>query len=247
MTIRVYDYRTDLANLVVHPEIRGRFRRVEPGPAPRMHSHDIAGEIFLVLTGRCEFLVEDERVTCGPGQLIYVEPRVKHALHAVGDEPCAIYLSVTPHVEPTHTLYDEDGQRLPPRYGTWRGAGQGATSPYRPGTTLTAAEDYVEAADQTGRPGPAERRGGAAAIAGAGPGRRRRRSARGQSGHGRAVASPAGPARRGQHPGSGLEPPGTAGDAGDVSYSSATAAWARIAISSRRWLCHGSATRELVR
>ena len=146
MAIRVYDYRTDLANLVVHPAIRGRFRQVAPGPAPRMHSHDVAGEIFLVLTGRCEFLVEDERVTCGPGQLIYVEPRRQHALHAVGDEPCTIYLSVTPHVEPTHTLYDADGERLPPRYGTWREGAAGDPAPEQP--TATLAEAYAAAAER---------------------------------------------------------------------------------------------------
>jgi quercetin dioxygenase-like cupin family protein len=121
VSIRVYDYRTDIANLVVHPEIRGRFMRLEPGPAGRRHSHDLGGEIFLVLEGQCGFIVGEERVTCGPGQLIYVEPRVRHTLHAAGDAPCVVYLSVTPHVEPTHTLYDERDERLPPRYGTWRG------------------------------------------------------------------------------------------------------------------------------
>jgi len=121
MPIPVYDYRTDIANLVVHPAIRGRFMRMEPAPAGRMHSHDLGGEIFLVLEGRCEFVVEDERVTCGPGQIIYVEPPLKHTLHAVGDGPCVVYLSVTPHVEPTHTRYDEEYRALPPEYGTWRG------------------------------------------------------------------------------------------------------------------------------
>ncbi len=119
--IRVYDYRHDIANVVVHPEIRGRFMQMEPAPAGRMHSHDLGGEIFLVLEGQCEFLVEDERVTYGPGQLIYVEPRRRHTLHAVGESPCVVYLSVTPHVEPTHTQYDAEDQRQPPRYGTWRG------------------------------------------------------------------------------------------------------------------------------
>ncbi len=121
MPIRVYDYRTDIANLVVHPAIRGRFMRMEPAPAGHMHSHDLGGEIFLVLEGQCEFLVEDDRVTCGPGQLIYVEPPLKHTLHAVGDGPCIVYLSVTPHVEPTHTRYDADYRTLPPEYGAWRG------------------------------------------------------------------------------------------------------------------------------
>jgi len=123
MTIPVFDYRTDIANVVVHPEIRARFMRMEPAPAAPMHSHDLGGEIFLVLEGQCEFIVEDEPITCGPGQLIYIEPRVKHTLHAVGDGPCVVYLSVTPHVEPTHTRYGDDGEPLIPRYAGWRGKG----------------------------------------------------------------------------------------------------------------------------
>lgn len=146
MPLRVYDYRTDLSNLVVDPAIRGRFRQVAPGPAPRMHSHDLAGEIFIVLTGQCEFLVEDERVTCGPGQLLYVAPRLRHALHAVGDEVCTIFLSVTPHVEPTHTLYDADGHQLPPAYGTWRGAGEPDPQPDVPTAALSDA--YLAAAER---------------------------------------------------------------------------------------------------
>jgi quercetin dioxygenase-like cupin family protein len=120
MTIKVFDYRTDIANVVIHPELRGRFMKMDPAPAGRMHSHDLGGEIFVVLEGQCEFLVEEDRATCGPGQLIYVEPTRKHTLHAVGDGPCVVYLSVTPHVDPTHTVYDENYQELPPQY---RGVG----------------------------------------------------------------------------------------------------------------------------
>jgi len=143
MPIAVYDYHTDNTNLIVHPEIRGRFMRMQPAPAARMHSHDVAGEIFLVLEGQCEFLVEDEHVTCGPGQLIYVEPRLKHTLHAVGDTQCIVYLSVTPHVEPTHTRYDEANQPLSPEYGMWRGT---AGDPQPEATTADLAARYVDAA-----------------------------------------------------------------------------------------------------
>lgn len=145
MPIRVYDYRADLANLIVRPEIRSRFRRVEHGPAPRMHSHDIAGEIFIVMTGQCEFLIEDKAVTLSAGQLIYVEPKLRHALHAVGDEECIIYLSVTPHVEPTHTLYDADDNLLPPHYGTWRG---GEPDPVPDRSTADLADDYTAAVER---------------------------------------------------------------------------------------------------
>lgn len=144
MPIRVYDYHQDIANLVVHPEIRGRFMQMQPSPAGRMHSHDLGGEIFLVLEGQCEFLVEDERVTCGPGQLIYVEPRLKHTLHAVGEQTCIIYLSVTPHVEPTHTQYDEQYEKVAPRYGTWRGKEHPDPNPDV--STADVAGQYTEAA-----------------------------------------------------------------------------------------------------
>lgn len=123
MPVRVFDYRTDSGNVIVTPEIRGRFMRVQPERQPLMHSHDVAGESFLVIEGTCEFTVDGEDVSCEPGQLIYVPPQVKHALHAVGEERCTVFLTVTPHIEPTHTRYDEAYQRQPPEYGTWRGGG----------------------------------------------------------------------------------------------------------------------------
>jgi mannose-6-phosphate isomerase-like protein (cupin superfamily) len=125
MSIPVYDYRADLTNLVVQPEIRSRFRRVERGPVPEVHSHDLGGETFVVMEGQIEFTVADESVVCQQGQAIFVPPRTTHAVRAVGERTGVIYLSVSPHVEPTHTFYGPDHQRLPPRYGVWRVAGGG--------------------------------------------------------------------------------------------------------------------------
>jgi len=34
----------------------------------------------------------------------------------VGDEPVIMYLSVTPHIQPTHTYWNEDGTKKPPRF-----------------------------------------------------------------------------------------------------------------------------------
>ncbi len=138
MSIRVYDYRHDLQNLVVRPEGRARFRRVELGAVPPMHSHDLGVETFLVLEGEIEFNVEDESVVCRPGQLISVPPRTRHAVRAVGDRPGAIFLSVAPHVEPTHTNYDEHGSCLPPRYGAWREAGGAEPVQRKPAELLSA-------------------------------------------------------------------------------------------------------------
>lgn len=140
MAIRVWDFRSDVANVVVEPEIRARFSRMEPGPAGNLHSHDIAGEVFVVLDGQCEFIVEDERVTCGPGQMIYVPPKLRHTLHAVGAAPCTVYLSVTPHVEPTHTRWNAALVEQPPRYGTWRGS---APDPHAATATAALARQYA--------------------------------------------------------------------------------------------------------
>ena len=147
MGIHVYDYRADLSNLVVEPQIRSRFRRVELGPRPAVHSHDLGGETFVVMEGAIEFSVADERVVCRPGQAIYVPPRTTHAVRALGEQPGVIYLSVSPHVEPTHTFYAADGQALPPRYGVWRAAGggsDGSTSMAAP--TADLLEGYRAAA-----------------------------------------------------------------------------------------------------
>ena len=136
MPIHVYDYRANLTNLVVEPQIRSRFRRVELGPVPQVHSHDLGGETFVVMEGQIEFTVDTETVVCTPGQAIFVPPRTTHAVRAVGDATGVIYLSVSPHVEPTHTFYGEDGHELQPCYGVWRAAGGGSADSEAPTETL---------------------------------------------------------------------------------------------------------------
>ena len=39
-----------------------------------------------------------------------------HSVRVIGDEPVYMYLSVTPHIQPTHTFYDEKGERQPPHF-----------------------------------------------------------------------------------------------------------------------------------
>ncbi len=146
MPIPIYDYRADLTNLVVQPEIRSRFRRVELGPVPAVHSHDLGGETFVVMEGQIEFNVADERVVCQQGQAIFVPPRTTHAVRAVGDKTGVIYLSVSPHVEPTHTFYDPNGERLPPRYGVWRAAGGG--EPHTQASPTALLQEYQVASQK---------------------------------------------------------------------------------------------------
>ncbi len=124
MGLEVFDYRTDVRNIVVTPEIRGRFMRLEPGQVATRHSHDLGHEIFLVLEGQCEFEIDGERAVLGPGQACFARRDQLHQVRVVGDQPMTMYLSVTPHLEPTHTTWTADpragGQKERPRYGTWR-------------------------------------------------------------------------------------------------------------------------------
>ena len=69
MALTVYDYREDVMNVLVTPQIRSRFMRMEPGEGGGAHSHDLGHEVFLVLEGRAEFTIDGEtaswaRVRC---------------------------------------------------------------------------------------------------------------------------------------------------------------------------------------
>ena len=116
MALEIYDFRKDIRNLLVTPQIRSRFLRMEPGQVANLHSHDLGHEIFLILQGRAHFRVAGEEAELGPGQLCVALVDEAHQVRVVGDEPMVMYLSVTPHVQPTHTGRDEDGQRHPVRF-----------------------------------------------------------------------------------------------------------------------------------
>ena len=116
MPLRIYDYRTDVRNLLVSPQIRTRFMRLDPGEMARAHSHDLGHEIFLVLAGQAEFTIAGETAIVGPGQLCIALVDQVHSVRAVGDEPMVMYLSVTPHIQPTPTFWGPGGRRLPHRF-----------------------------------------------------------------------------------------------------------------------------------
>ena len=125
----VYDYRTDVRNVVVMPEIRGRFLRMEPGEVGPFHSHDVGHEVFLVLEGRAEFEIEGHRAVLGPGQLCLARAGERHEVRVVGDAPMTLFLTVTPHLEPTHTFWTAEGETLPPVYGSWTPGGHADQPP----------------------------------------------------------------------------------------------------------------------
>jgi quercetin dioxygenase-like cupin family protein len=118
MTLEVWDSRRDVRNLFITPEIRSRIMRFEPHQESPGHTHDVGHEMFVVLDGQAEFTIDGETAVLQPGQACVARAGQWHEVRAVGDGPMTLYLSVTPHVEPTHTHWDrEGGTRLPYRYG----------------------------------------------------------------------------------------------------------------------------------
>lgn len=116
MGFAVYDYREDIRNILVTPEIRARFLRMEVGQVNRGHTHDLGHEVFMILQGQAEFEIDGEKEVLGPGQLCIALTDQNHVVRNVGDEPVIMYLSVTPHIQPTHTGWTDEGVKLSPRF-----------------------------------------------------------------------------------------------------------------------------------
>ena len=111
----VYDYREDVRNVLVTPQLRSRFMRMEAGFVAEPHSHDLGHEVFLVLEGRAEFDIDGEKEVLGPGQMCVALVDQLHGIRVLGNAAMTMYLSVTPHIQPTHTMWN-DGRRLPHRF-----------------------------------------------------------------------------------------------------------------------------------
>ena len=129
MPARVFDWRDDpTGTIIAVPEVRARFLRRMPGDPPgNFHSHEESDgiETWVVLEGKVKFEFDDQVVIATPGQAVVAYPHEKHRVTAIGDVPCVYFLTLTPHREPTHTFYDEHGNRMPTRTGTvtltWQG------------------------------------------------------------------------------------------------------------------------------
>lgn len=116
MPFQVLDFKEDIRNVLTTPEIRARFLQVDVGNTAQSHTHDLGHEIFLILQGQAEFTIEGHAEVLGPGQMCIALTDEAHQVRNVGDEPVIMFLSVTPHIQPTHTYWNEDGTKKPPRF-----------------------------------------------------------------------------------------------------------------------------------
>src|SRR6266704_162977 len=140
MALEVFDSRTHIRNLFITPEIRSRIMRFEAGEVSHGHTHDLGHEMFVVLDGRAEFTIDGQAAVLGPGQICVARAGAWPAIRTLPDAPMTLYLSVTPHIEPTHTQWDrEGGTQLPYRYGGSTRAERAArTTPAEPASVLLA-------------------------------------------------------------------------------------------------------------
>jgi hypothetical protein len=84
-----------------------------------------------------EFEIDGHKEVLEPGQACIALTDESHIVRNVGDEEVIMYLSVTPHIQPTHTMWNADGTKKPPRF-------QPSTAYDVPLDTTTPTEELVD-------------------------------------------------------------------------------------------------------
>jgi quercetin dioxygenase-like cupin family protein len=153
MDFEVYDFHTTNRNVLVTPEIRARLYHMKPGQVDGRHSHDLGHEIFLILEGLAEFNINGVKKELGPGQMcVALADEIHQVRNLLPDKPTIMYLSVTPHIHPTHTGRTLTGEKAPPHFAP-NANYDDAKDPAVPMADLftaqvAAAEAVLEAAQQ---------------------------------------------------------------------------------------------------
>ena len=66
------------------------------GSGPPRHVHEREDEVFIVLTGECEFWLEGQTFRKGPGETAFIPRGREHTFRVVGDQPSRHLLVLTP-------------------------------------------------------------------------------------------------------------------------------------------------------
>lgn len=72
---------------------------LKPGQDFRNHYHKVMEENFFVLEGMIDFYINDEKITCGKGDLIHVDPSEKHYLINPYDEFAKAVFILAPYTD----------------------------------------------------------------------------------------------------------------------------------------------------
>jgi quercetin dioxygenase-like cupin family protein len=66
----------------------------------KAHAHDTEEQVFIVLEGRGEITLEDEKRELEKGVLVYIPRGAKHRVVAISDELVYIYITIWPDGRP---------------------------------------------------------------------------------------------------------------------------------------------------
>lgn len=69
----------------------------EPGQSQKVHAHPGADKLYLVMEGRGEFSVGEERRALGKGELLYVPENLPHGVMNNGDGRLVVAIVITPN------------------------------------------------------------------------------------------------------------------------------------------------------
>jgi mannose-6-phosphate isomerase-like protein (cupin superfamily) len=65
-----------------------------------LHAHPDSEQVYVIVRGRGEMIVGDERETVGPGTMILIPPGTDHAIRNPGDEMLLYVSATSPPFEP---------------------------------------------------------------------------------------------------------------------------------------------------
>jgi uncharacterized cupin superfamily protein len=80
------------AGLRDFPEFGINVRVLQPGQPAAMYHRESNQEAFLVLSGECVAVVEDEERPMRKGDFMYAPPGTAHVIVGAGDGPCSILM-----------------------------------------------------------------------------------------------------------------------------------------------------------
>ena len=66
------------------------------GSGPPRHVHDNEDEAFVIFSGSCEFWLEGQSFTKGPGETAFIPRGQEHTFRVIGDEPSRHLIILTP-------------------------------------------------------------------------------------------------------------------------------------------------------
>ena len=89
---------------VEFPEFGINVRVLQPGQPASLYHRENAQEAFLVLSGQCVAIVEDEERPLRRGDLLHLPAGTAHVLVGAGDGPCSVLMTGT-RKDPEELLY----------------------------------------------------------------------------------------------------------------------------------------------